>query len=63
MLSMTLFSFPFFSILGIMMEIDNRILSLVISLPLSLSKTKNLFGCLVNSVPINSNNLFTTIPV
>jgi len=63
MLSITLLSFPFFTISGMMTAIEDRILSLVTSLPLSLIRTKNLFGCLVNSVPMNSNSLFTTIPV
>lgn len=63
MLSMTLWSFPFFTMSGIIMAIDERILSLFTSLPLSLIRAKNLLGCLVNSDPTNSNNLFTTIPV
>ncbi|KAE9544090.1 hypothetical protein AGLY_001779 [Aphis glycines] len=54
--------FPFFTTSGIIIEIADRILSLFTSLPLSLIRTKNLFGCLVNSDLVNSNNLFSTIP-
>lgn len=61
--SITFWSFPFWTISGIIMAIEERILSLVFSLPLSLIRTKNLLGCLVNSVPINSNDLFKTISV